>query len=248
MPDVIAATLEGKDAATVARELDLPEVHLFEDVASTMDVAATLGDAGAPAGALVVAASQHAGRGRGRRRWESGAGRGLWLTLLERPNDAKALPVLPLRLGLRMARALDRWAEERIQLKWPNDLYVGGAKLGGILIEARWRDQRLDWVAIGVGINLAAPVGVPGTHLTNSPRRADVLAELIPAMRAAAAARGPLGAGELAAYSARDFARGKRCRTPASGVVVGIAEGGELLVETANGLSRYLTGSLELEG
>ena len=247
MPDVASAALDGKDARTLGLELDLPAVHLFEDVSSTMDVAATLGDAGASSGTLVVAAAQQSGRGRGRRHWESGAGRGLWLTLLERPNDAAALAVLPLRLGLRMARALERWTAEPIQLKWPNDLYVGGSKLGGILIEARWREQRLDWVAIGVGINFAAPREVAAAHLTNSPRRSEVLAELIPAMRAAVSARGPLTAAELTAYAARDFARGKRCRTPATGVVVGIAEGGELLVETADGLSRYLTGSLELE-
>jgi BirA family biotin operon repressor/biotin-[acetyl-CoA-carboxylase] ligase len=169
------------------------------------------------------------------------------MTLLERPNDAAALPVLPLRVGLRMARVLERWTDSPVQLKWPNDLFVGAGKLAGVLIEARWRDQRLDWVAIGIGINMKPPVGIPdAAHLTNATRR-EVLAELIPVLRAAAAARGTLSPAELEQYGERDFARGRRCRTPASGVVLGIAEGGELLVETATGRQRYLSGSLELE-
>lgn len=247
MPNAVVATIDGASAETLAAELGLPAVHLYDDVGSTMDVAATLGDRGAPSGSLVVAGSQRAGRGRGGRRWESAAGAGLWLTLLERPNDASALPVLPLRIGLRMARVLERWTAAPVQLKWPNDLVSDGAKLAGILIEARWREQRLEWVAIGVGINLQPPRDVAAAHLTSDARRRDVLAELIPALRAAVAARGPLSARELEDYSRRDFARGKRCRAPAIGVVLGITEGGELLVQTADGPRRYLAGSLELE-
>jgi BirA family biotin operon repressor/biotin-[acetyl-CoA-carboxylase] ligase len=247
VPDVATAALDGVSATALANELSLPAVHIYEQVGSTMDVASALGDLGTPAGTLVVADTQITGRGRSGRRWSSAPGAGLWMTLIERPNDPSALPVLPLRIGLRMARVLERWTSGSIQLKWPNDLYVGGRKLAGVLIEARWREQRLDWVAIGVGINLAQPEDMPdATHLTNAPRRL-VLAELIPAIRAAASARGTLSAQELDAYRARDFARGKRCLTPADGVVEGIAESGELLIRTTSGTERYLSGSLELD-
>lgn len=247
MADLLVESLDGLTAEVLARELDLPLVQLYDEVASTMDVGATLGDHKAPAGSLVIATAQSAGRGRGRRRWASPPGKGLWLTLLERPNDVTAFAVLPLRIGIRVAEVLERWTTGPIQLKWPNDLYVAGEKLGGVLLEARWRDQRLDWVAIGIGINFAAPDAIPNAaHLTNSATRHDVLAELIPALRAAAAARGSLGASELAAYAARDMALGRRCRTPTEGVVQGINAQGELIVQTVQGEVRYLTGSLEL--
>jgi BirA family biotin operon repressor/biotin-[acetyl-CoA-carboxylase] ligase len=51
------------------------------------------------------------------------------------------IEVLSIRVGIRAARALDRFAREPIRLKWPNDLYVGGGKLAGILVEARWRES-----------------------------------------------------------------------------------------------------------
>lgn len=248
MADALAADLDGLTSDAISRELDLPVVQLYAEVTSTMDIAATLGDQGSPAGSLVVAAAQSAGRGRGGRRWASPADKGLWLTLLERPNDASALAVLPLRIGLRLAAVLEHWTTGPVQLKWPNDLYVTGDKLGGILLEARWRNQRLDWIAIGIGINFSAPDAIPNAaHLTNTATRRDVLAEIVPALRAAAAARGSLGAAELTAYAARDLAIGRRCRTPVEGIVQGISDDGELVVKTADGERRYLTGSLELE-
>jgi len=246
--NIVSAGLDGATPQSLAQELGVPDVHVFEHVGSTMDVASALGDRGAAAGTLIVADAQRSGRGRGGRYWASAPSSGIWLTLLERPNDAAALPVLPLRIGLRMARVLERWTDAPIRLKWPNDLYVAEKKLAGILIEARWREQRLDWIAIGVGINLQPPPGVPrAAHLTSGATRPKVLAELIPQLRAAASARGVLTLKELHDYTARDFARGKRCRSPASGVVLGIAEGGELLVETAAGRERYHSGTLELE-
>jgi BirA family biotin operon repressor/biotin-[acetyl-CoA-carboxylase] ligase len=241
--------LDGRDAETLARQLSLPRVHLYDEVASTMDEAHALAQQGASAGTLVVADRQSAGRGRGGRRWSSRPGDGLWCTLLERPNDADAVEVLSLRLGLRAARVLDRWAGEPVRLKWPNDLFVRGGKLAGILVEARWRAQRPDWVAIGVGVNLRVPEAFPeASSLVHGVTRVDVLAELVPALRAAASARGALTDAELDAWHERDAARGRRCTVPAAGEVTGIGARGELLVLTADGERAFRGGSLRLEG
>ena len=122
-----------------------------------MDVAHAIAADGAPAGTLVLAASQEQGRGRSGKHWLSAPDAGLWCTFIERPRDARALDVLALRVGLHLAEALDALVDSAregpVQLKWPNDLWLASGKLGGILIEARWRDGVPEWVAIGVGIN-----------------------------------------------------------------------------------------------
>jgi BirA family transcriptional regulator, biotin operon repressor / biotin---[acetyl-CoA-carboxylase] ligase len=243
-----AVRLDGASAADLERVLELPRVELLESTTSTLDVAHRYGAEGAPAGTLVIANEQTEGRGRGGKSWQSSSGAGLWLTLIERPTDPSGLRVLSLRVGLTAAEALDRFAPEPIRLKWPNDLYVDHGKLAGILVEARWREQSVEWVAIGVGVNVKAPENVataaglePGTD------RLEVLAELIPAVRAAARATGPLDAGEREEFNARDLARGRRCVEPARGRVAGITPTGELLVALADSVIPFRSGSLVLE-
>jgi BirA family biotin operon repressor/biotin-[acetyl-CoA-carboxylase] ligase len=241
-------TYDGVTAGELAAQLALPRVALFEEVDSTMDVAHALAKDGAPAGTLVLADAQRAGRGRGGKRWTSASGSGVWFTMVERPNDAAALDVLSLRVGLRVARALDRFAGIRVGLKWPNDLLLPRGKLGGILVEARWRDGGPDWVAIGVGVNQRVPGDVPAAAaLGGGTPRLEVLAELVPAVRAAATARGHLGAPELADYAARDVLAGRTCRAPRPGRIAGIAEDGALLVVTLAGVERCRDGALLLE-
>jgi BirA family transcriptional regulator, biotin operon repressor / biotin---[acetyl-CoA-carboxylase] ligase len=228
--------------------LELPRVELLESTTSTLDVAHRLAARGAPAGTLVIANEQTAGRGRGGKSWQSSPGAGLWLTLIERPSDSSGLGVLSLRVGLAAAEALDRFAPEPIRLKWPNDLYIDQGKLGGILVEARWREQAVEWVAIGLGVNVQAPKNVetaaglePGTD------RLDVLGDLIPAVLAASRATGPLQADEMEEFDARDLARGRRCVEPAVGRVAGITATGELLVALADSVAPFRSGSLVLE-
>lgn len=212
-----------------------------------MDYAHQLAESGAPAGTLVIANAQRVGRGRGGRRWMSRAGDGIWMTLLERPNDLEALDVLSLRIGMRLARVLDRHAGTPVRLKWPNDLYAGGGKLGGILVEARWRDGRPDWAAIGVGINIRPPAEVPAAASLGARSRLTVLEDVMPAIRAAAAARGHLTAPELEEFAARDLARERPALEPARGRVAGVAPNGDLLIRTATGVVACRTGSLVLE-
>jgi len=243
------ASYDGRTVASLSRLLDVPGLIVHDSTPSTMDDAHRQASAGAPAGTLVIADRQTSGRGRAGRRWASESGQGIWMTLIERPNDADAVDVLSLRLGLRAARALDRYVESPIRLKWPNDLYVADGKLAGILVEARWRANRLDWVAIGIGVNARAPTDVENAaSLAPHAGRVDVLAELVPALRAAALARGRLSAGELDEFAARDMAAGRACVTPASGRVRGITSAGELLVDTDGGPRAFRDGSLTFAG
>jgi BirA family biotin operon repressor/biotin-[acetyl-CoA-carboxylase] ligase len=240
---------DGRSASELGSLLELPRVELHEAVSSTLDVAHVLGAEGAPAGTLILAELQTAGRGRAGRRWESQPGGGIWLTLIERPADPDAVDLLSIRLGLAAARVLDRWSDDVVRLKWPNDLYVGGGKLAGILVETRWRDLRLDWAALGLGINVVPPPGVDRAvaALRQGSQRVAVLQALVPALRSAARARGALDASELEEYAGRDMARGHRCTAPVSGVVQGIDARGSLLVRTASAVAPFRSGSLVLE-
>ena len=239
---------DGATCEDIERLLGLSRVELLASTTSTLDVAHRLAAGGAPTGTLIIADEQTAGRGRGGKSWASAPGAGLWLTLIERPVDTSGLDVLSLRVGLAAARALDRFAAEPIRVKWPNDLYIDRGKLAGILVEARWRESELEWVAIGLGVNVRSPEGVPGSAwLEPDTSRLDVLAELIPAVRAAASETGPLRKEEMEEFAARDMARGKKCVTPALGRVAGITANGELLVTLADSVARFRSGSLELE-
>lgn len=238
---------DGMEGQALQRLLDVPRLSLHAVVPSTMDLAHDLATDGVPAGTLVLADEQHAGRGRGGRRWRSEPGGGLWFTLIERPIDAVALKVLSLRVGLRMAMALDRYLTVAARLKWPNDLFAGAGKVAGILTEARWKDASPDWVAIGVGINLRVPAGIAGAAALGACSRLDVLAEVVPAVRGAASARGPLSSAELAAYAVRDLAYGRQALTPGAGRVAGIDAEGHLLIVGVAGIERFASGSLVLE-
>ena len=238
---------DAETGVTLARLLDLPRVEVMTSVRSTMDVAHALGAQGAPPGTLVLADEQTAGRGRGGKPWRSAAGAGIWMTLLERPNDAEALGVLSIRLGLKVAPVLQRFADAPVRLKWPNDLLADERKLAGILVESRWRDRQVDWVAIGIGVNVGMPHGELAAALRDGTRRVAVLAELVPALRAAARARGRLSKEELERWVSRDVAVGRRCRLPVPGVVRGVAPDGSLMIEREGEMALARAGSLVLE-
>ena len=236
-----------REAMPTATDLGLAQIVHERQVESTMDEAHARAVSGAPAGLLVVADRQLRGRGRAGREWESADGAGLWMTLLERPDDARVVGVLALRLGLALADALQPLVDAPISLKWPNDVYVGAGKLAGILVEARWRESAVDWVAIGVGINRRVPAGFPdAAAIRGGVSRAELLLAIIPRLRAAASTRGHLTEAECAHWAARDLARGRLVREPGVGVVQGIAPDGALLVrsEQSGDVLSYYAGSL----
>ena len=234
---------DGVALTVLAARIGAPRMVAFESLGSTMDKAHDLARSGAEHGTVVLAGTQTAGRGRGRREWRSDGG-GVWLTLVARDVDSRNIGVLPLRIGIAAAGALEALTGEAIGLKWPNDLVLGDGKLGGVLVEARWRGQQLDWAAVGVGINLAAPAGFGAAGLGESVRHGEVVERLVPAILAACSRSGVLTAAELSAFAARDIARGREIAEPLAGVVAGIDESGALLVESAGTVHHIRSGSL----
>ena len=196
MHEATVLTWDGHTAGALAHRCGVPHVELLAETDSTLDVAHALAEGDAPAGTVVIADTQRAGRGRQGRAWSSPAGQGVWCTIIERPADPGVLDVLSIRIGLRLAEGLDALAGERVRVKWPNDLVVRAGKLAGILTEARWSGSRLAWVAVGVGVNVIAPDDVASAAgLLPGTSRSDVLHAIVRSVRAAATTEGHLSDG-----------------------------------------------------
>jgi len=239
-------TWDGWSAVDLAGRCQAPRVELLDETTSTLDVAHALAAEGAPAGTVVLADRQSAGRGRLGRTWSSAPGVGVWLTIVERPADERALEVLSLRVGIRVAAALDALARERVRLKWPNDLLLGARKLGGILIESRFAGSTVQWVAVGIGVNVRQPDVEGGVGFPDGVSRVDVFAAVVRAARAAAARSGPLSDLELAQWNNRDVLVRRRIESPARGVVRGVDASGALIVHTDHGTELHRAGTIRL--
>jgi len=125
------------------------------EVDSTNDEAWTLAQGGVGDGTCVVADTQTRGRGRHGRAWHTTPGRALAMSLVLHPGcERAALASAPLVAGVALAQALETLGVPA-QLKWPNDLLVGGRKLSGILVECRRDAQGSEIVIMGVGVNVA---------------------------------------------------------------------------------------------
>lgn len=138
-------------------------IQHYPTLTSTMDRAGIFARTGAPEGIVVVSDEQTAGRGRGGRAWHSPPGAALYATLLLRPAvPPPALATLPLVAGVAVAEALEALTGAAVQLKWPNDVWLGSdperRKAAGILLTSAISGQQVTHVLCGIGINLATPL------------------------------------------------------------------------------------------
>jgi len=152
IPDVLVANLLQRQLR--GSEFGKRIYHFFK-VDSTNRVALELGHAGEPHGALVVAEEQTAGRGRAGRTWVSDNSAGIYMTLLLRPRLAPSLaPVLTMAAGLAVRDAIAEIAALEPDIRWPNDVLLGGKKVCGILTEMYAEPDRVKFVVCGIGVNV----------------------------------------------------------------------------------------------
>jgi len=129
------------------------EIHRFEEVGSTNEVAKRLASQGGKEGCVVVAERQRLGRGRLGRRWYSPEG-GLWFSVILRPEiRVSDTSKLTLMAAVAIANAIRGALGTMVEVKWPNDILIRGRKVCGILAEAVLKGGDLDFVVLGVGIN-----------------------------------------------------------------------------------------------
>jgi BirA family transcriptional regulator, biotin operon repressor / biotin---[acetyl-CoA-carboxylase] ligase len=247
-------------------------IFWYADVPSTNDLAGTLAERGAPEGTIIVANAQRAGRGRHGRTWVSPPGVGLYVSAVLRPAP-RAVPLLTVAAGVAVAEGIQAATGLDPEVKWPNDVYVGGRKVAGILAEAssgpRGRNPGLgaresgagvQYVVLGFGINvLPAPyppeVAARATSLEGELGRAvDRGLLFIECLCALSARYGELQGGRTEAVMRDWRTRAATMRGRAvswerggrawHGRAEDVDETGALLVRTDSGLVRVISGEV----
>lgn len=141
--------------AFFARRVVGRRIEYFEEVGSTNSEALRLALEDAPEGTVVMADAQSRGRGRLDRTWESPPSKNLYLSVLLRPDiPAVSSSLIPLMTGVAVAEVVSQYCPGRVRLKWPNDVLVGGKKICGMLTEMRTRGDRVQFVIVGIGLNV----------------------------------------------------------------------------------------------
>lgn len=217
---------------------------------------------GVSEGTVCTAEQQTAGRGRRGRQWVSPFGRNIYLSVLwEFAAGPSALEGLSLAVGVAVARALSNCGVDNVRLKWPNDVFIGDAKLGGILLEMKSNAEGVCQVVVGVGINVAMPeeasaaIDQPWVDIARDGGIADrsrllaaLLDELLPM---------------LAQYESKGFARWREewlaldayAGQPVvlisgdqrqEGIAQGVDETGALRLETSAGLELFFGGEVSM--
>jgi BirA family biotin operon repressor/biotin-[acetyl-CoA-carboxylase] ligase len=218
-----------------------PRVH-YRVTDSTNERAKELALQGAPHGTVVTADEQTAGRGRQGRAWVAPPGTALLFSVLLR-DLGKAQAHLPLAAALAVCEACEGAAPVTCRIKWPNDVWIDGRKVAGILIEGRPQEG---WAVLGVGVNvctregefppelrdIATSIAASATS-ANAPALEAVLALLTRALEARLA-ESPKTI--VAGWRKRDALDGERIRWQnGEGVAEGIDDDGALIVRTDSG-------------
>ncbi|MDH3000561.1 hypothetical protein A1D23_01630 [Chelonobacter oris] len=142
------------DQAVINRTLHYGKAVVFRCIDSTNEF--LLQNKSLPSGTICTAEMQTAGRGRRGRQWQSPFAQNLYFSLLWHfQMQANQLQALSLVVGICLADTLAELGVENISIKWPNDIYLNGRKLGGILIESRRFERQKQEMVIGIGLNLA---------------------------------------------------------------------------------------------
>lgn len=257
--------LDGEQLVTAlaAWQPVLDDIELLPGVDSTNAYLMTRPAPAIGRGIAVLAEHQTAGRGRRGRRWVSGYGRNLTLSLgwtFDLPMAR--LSGISLASGVALADALAGLGVQGLALKWPNDLYLAGRKLAGLLVEASGEANGPTRVVIGVGLNLALPaecadqIDQPWTDLTQQlgdcPPRNRIASAVLSGLLAAVQQYTEHGlAPFLGRWQSYDLYGGQSVQIQLgeqviTGRYVGLNADGNLLLDTADGPRTFAGGEVSL--
>ncbi len=145
--------------------------HLYlEETESTNTVAfELLSKTNPPHGFTVISDYQTAGKGQYGREWQSEPAKNLLFSIIIGPDKIKLDDIFYLHLASSLAikKTLDNLTTNKIQIKWPNDLYIGTKKIGGILIQNQIQGKLIQWSVIGIGLNINQIVFPENLHASS---------------------------------------------------------------------------------
>jgi len=131
------------------------KIYSFDTVGSTNDEAIKLAQAGAPDGTAVTANEQVKGRGKFNRIWYSPKDAGVYLSIIKRPaRKIKDLTEYTVKTAKKVSKVVNKITKLKTTIEWPNDLILGDQKYGGVLCEGSAKKEKLNYLIIGVGINV----------------------------------------------------------------------------------------------
>ncbi|AXH98884.1 biotin--[acetyl-CoA-carboxylase] ligase [Sporosarcina sp. PTS2304] len=130
------------------------QINYFKTVPTTQTIAHEEAQNGAVDGTLIISEEQTAGKGRLARPWVSNAGRGIWMSLIMRPElPPQQAPQLTLVAAVAIVRAIEDVTDIQPVIKWPNDILINGKKVTGILTELQSDPDRVKAIILGIGVN-----------------------------------------------------------------------------------------------
>jgi BirA family biotin operon repressor/biotin-[acetyl-CoA-carboxylase] ligase len=240
------------------------QVHHYYKIGSTNSEAMNAASQGAPEGSVFLAEEQLAGRGRGAHTWHSARSAGIYCSVIFRPEIPPSDALLfSLAAGLAVRAAVTEIAQLPVDLKWPNDLLLGGKKFCGILTEMNAEPTRVRHLVVGVGINVnqakfPAELREIGTSLKMETgtewSRVELCAALLKSLEREY--RSMLDGGVAARDSVlkrfeqnSSTVRGRKVRVEDNASLEGVTEGldarGFLQVRTSEGVRTVLSGTVK---
>ena len=134
------------------------EIHFYESVGSTNNIAYELAQGGAREGAVIIANEQTKGKGRLGREWVSPSEGGIYLSCILRPDILpNEVPKITLVAAVSVVKAVRKFSGPEVLIRWPNDILISDKKAGGILTELKAETDRVNFVVLGIGINVNTP-------------------------------------------------------------------------------------------
>jgi len=144
-------------------------IYYFEEIDSTQNFAQQIASDKKENGTIIIAEKQTTGRGRLNRKWTSPKG-GMWFSLIIHPKfDVSSSTLIPILSAVALSKSIKSVLGIKTEVKWPNDITMNGKKVAGMLVDASFQANNIDYLILGIGINFDIDVKKLEKRLSKTP-------------------------------------------------------------------------------